>query len=281
MGMLKDALASADVFRAKGVTSGIRFDMLHGTWNESDKTNQPGIITIYSRVSEVQLPDRFIDDKARTDTDHRSTKDLLRQDVDPESARAALARLADAIPLEPVILPGSDGLRVAVQLEELQLLKQIAQRPSVKDAWLLKAVSVAIRYWVACAEFILEHHLTMDANELSISRLELGLSLGWWTNRFERDLEPALVAAVANCKVGGMLVYGVRGSPNWMHSNPKRAALQAPYFRDILNFAAKHGEESSVRGSYAKFIFAQGIALAASRGAEAESAWHRAAMEVM
>ncbi|HUO56193.1 MAG TPA: GTP-binding protein [Candidatus Paceibacterota bacterium] len=240
---LRQALISQPVERVKGFVGGVRVDMSHNKWDTGDQSDRRSVIVTYSR-DEIRLPDHFIDTEARQEPDRRSTKELLRQDIDPESAKAALERLASAIPTEPVILPGSDGLRVAVQLEELQILKQIAQRPSVKDEWLLRAVGVALRYWAACARFIEEHENQMDQQELSVSRLELGLSLGWWTNRFEKQLDSELVTAVAECRVGKLLALGM--TDQWLHSNPKQAAAQAGYYLDVTRFAARHGEDSEL-----------------------------------
>lgn len=243
---LKEALRDVPVLRGKGVVAGRRFDLLHGAWNVGDPVDQPGILTIYSQGKEISIPGVLIDHEARA-MPEGSTKVLLRQDVDPEAAQAALERLAAQIPLEPVVLPGMDGLRVAAQLEELQLLKQIAQRPSIKDAWLLEAVHIALRYWTACARFIEAHEVEMDPAELPISRLELGLSLGWWTNRFESDLAPDVVAAVVACRVGNLLALGLRDAPPL---SAKKTAAQAEYYRDVAQFALRHGESPRVLAAY-------------------------------
>lgn len=243
---LQEVLRDVPVLRGKGVVDGMRFDLLHGAWNVGDPVDQPGILTLYSQGKEIRIPDTLVDDEARV-LPETSTKVLLRQDVDPEAAQAALERLAAQIPSEPVVLPGVDGLRVAAQLEELQLLKQIAQRPNIKAVWLLEAVHIALRYWTACARFIEAHEAKMDPAELPITRLELGLSLGWWTNRFESDLAPDLVTAVAACRVGNLLTVGLRDAPPL---SAKKAAAQAEYYRDVAQFALRHGEDPQVLAAY-------------------------------
>lgn len=234
---LQDLLRDSDVIRGKGIVSGVRFDLSHDVWSRGDPSNQPGIVTLYSRGGEIRIPDQLIDPEARS-SHLGSTKLLLRQNVDAKAAKAALERLTKSIPVEAVVLPGTDGLRVAVQLEELQLLKNIAQRPSVKDEWLVKAIGVALRYWVSCAKFIEINKSKMDMAELPVSCLELGLSLGWWTNRFENQLESALVQEVSDCKVGTLLATGMVGY--WLHSQPERAIAQAEYYRDVMLFVVRH-----------------------------------------
>lgn len=236
---LQEALRGSPVFRGKGFASGIRFDLLHGAWTIGEKSDRAGIVTLYSRHEEVRIPEDLVDREACKEAEG-STKSLLRQSGDPQATKAALERLASAIPSEPVILAGSDGLRLAVQLEELQLLKQAAQRENVKDEWLLKAVSIAVRYWIACARFIESRESEMDRAELPTSRLELGLSLGWWTDRFEKELDRKTVDDVVLCRVGDLVRLGRLGTK--APSNAVKAAAQEKYCQDVMRFAARHGQ---------------------------------------
>lgn len=242
---LRVALASEPVFRAKGVANGVHFDMLHGDWSEGDRVGQFGIITLYSRGREILIPESFIDHEARSDSDHRSTKELLRHDVDPGAARAALERLASAIPAEPVVLPGENGLHVIVQPEESQHLKQIAQRPSVQAEWLPKALVAVTCYKIKCADFIALHEKEIDKTELSIIQLELAQALGWWAAKHPELLGQYLLDEVVRCRVGELLVKGVTSSHSpWRpHSNNEQAVIQAEEFADIARFAIRNGEE--------------------------------------
>lgn len=241
---LQMALGGLPILRAKGFAGGVRFDLVHGDWVNGDHVSaQLGIVTLYSNEMKIQIPEDFIDREVRHLVEG-STKALLRENGDLELTQAALMKLMSNIPSQAIVLKNPDGqYRVAVQIEELQILKQVAQRPNVKDEWLLPAIIKAIQYWIACARFIEVNEKNMDVAELPVSRQELGLSLGWWTDRFEKELGVELVSDVVGCKVGQLLAMGLSGNKSQGAMDPKRLQEQMKYHEIVMSFAKRHGED--------------------------------------
>lgn len=270
---LKTALGTT-AFRAKGIVDGARFDMVHGEWTRSDRSDQPPIVTVYAH-DDIVIPDHMVDRSMRQ-APLASTKALLRSDagIDPVLTERAIEKLASAIPADPIILPGAEGVRIAVQLEELQILKHISQRESVKGTWFIRAVSIALCYWIRCARYIADHADTMDATELPISKLEIGLSIGYWGRRFEHEIEHALLRDAASCDPARLLAEGLEASTGWMYSDQKRAIEQATYYRDVLDFAAtRQDADRDALGDIEFRIYTAGLDEATRRGDAVLSAW--------
>ena len=235
------------VARTKGNIPGnpnIRFDSLYGNWSKEDIVTpvERGIITIYwsqkvKIADDVPELEKLIDRTPRPAADRAKTKELLRRDdASRGETVSALDVLMKTIPSEPIVLGGPRGERVAAQLEELQVLKQICHRASVKGEWLIPAISHALKYWMACADYVLANESKLDKDEKPITSLELALSLGWWTFHYQDKLDSGLVAEIKKRDIAKLLRDGTAEGIDFLPRSEEQATAMNSYIRDVQRF---------------------------------------------
>jgi G3E family GTPase len=209
--VFSDELCGAlGITRVKGAVGGRHYSAALGEWDQifEDSRNFVTFYALARKVSVLEIPG--LAEIAVIEADRvvkGSTKNLLRADIDdPEAAREAVLALIAEIPKEPAT---NEFGKLLTHPEELQTLRQIAQRNAVKGELFVPAIRRCVEYWIACARSISRE------GEATPERLRndraLGLSLGWYAMRHRQSVGDELYAQIAKLPIGYMVAWGSLG----------------------------------------------------------------------
>lgn len=231
--------------RVKGAVEGYTFSEIHGVWTHGSDPDDRRFVTFYSVLPidlNGELPQlNELQALACVLNEQLQGYELLRTETCTATETAALVtKLMLQIPVQPIICDVAPHRRLITHPEWLQLVKEIARRPSV--AHLLPIVlEKCVTYWVACATALLQNQDGFSAVHAPKHLRELGVSLAWWTKRYGHGFNPSLVHEVRACKPGLMVAQGLMYLERLNENETQRGWQVLEYF-DALNFGLDHGE---------------------------------------
>lgn len=245
-GAVAGLLENGSLLRVKGALGGQKFDAVYGTWTNG-LPDERSFITVYaSRVvdfkEEAPAFAALVQERPRVVSEAQSHT-LLRQDhVNPDETIATIRELIAAVPTRPIVKETATGVRLVTHPDDLQMLKEIARRPSVERVWFPKAIEACIRYWVEVGDYLRTHQERVVPAELAYNQRELGISLTWWARKGESYLPSTLIARVQALRPAEMVAEGVLALRR-LNTNPERAYWQSEEIRCAILFGLANKED--------------------------------------
>lgn len=250
LGVLQGALRvgqeEGSIVRVKGALGGRKFDAVFQDWSEGP-LDERSFVTIYASrhvdfATELPLFTALSRERPRAASEAES-HELIRQDnVNPEETVRQIRALIAEMPERATTKETPAGIRLVTHPEDLQMLKEIARRPSVEREWFPQAIEACMRYWVDAGEYLRTNEHLLVASELPYNQRELGVSLTWWARKGEGYLPPVLFERVTALKPAEMVAHGVLALTR-LNTNPVRAYWQAEEIRTAALFGKQYGED--------------------------------------
>lgn len=247
---LEEALSAAEssglVVRVKGATDGLKFDSIGSGWTEGHG-DERSFLTLYaSRAIDFprELPGLWLLVHERQNTvSEAESQTLLRKDsVSAEETIREIEAYAAMLPSLEIGKNTPAGFRVETHPHELQMLKEIARRPSVEREWFPKAIEACFKYWLRAGTFLATNPDHVVPSDLAKNQMELGVSLAWWAEKGESYLPPSLMQQVAELRPADMVAQGVLALKR-LNTNATRAYWQAEEVRAAARFGLKYGAD--------------------------------------
>jgi hypothetical protein len=226
----------------KGAVDGKHFDEVHRDWALS-YDDPRSFVTFYATepiVVSTHIPALalliHVDEESRDLTG--KSYELTRRDVVPrEETIAEIELLISALPTAPIVVSTPLGVSMKTHPEELQILKEIARRPSVIKEWFAKALTPCMWYWVASMEYLIANEPAIVASEVATNKREIGVSLAWWADRFATEFPVALMDKVRMLPIARIAAEGARSLTS-LNSDPDRAYWQCEELVRAICFEA-------------------------------------------
>lgn len=233
--------------RIKGSASGQLFNGMHGDWR-SDGVYAHSYITFYTlRPVDIAsdlprlLPLLLVEPTGDTDT--VPSYQLMRTTLVSrgETVNRIQAYL-EQMPLSPVLVPASGGRqRLITHPEQLQVVKEMARRPSVLEEWFPQVLHACSRYWIACVRYLDAHATLIPEHELPKNRCELAVSLVWWCNRYGAVFGRELIDEATSLQLGTMAAAGMLALTR-LHTDPQAKFWQHAELTEALMWGKENGE---------------------------------------
>lgn len=197
--MYKDiltALAGKEhlITRAKGACDGKLFNMVQGTWEQTEDDPR-SFLTFYasrplSLAQDIPVLLSIIVPSDESRYVGESYQLIRRESGTREEVVAAVERLLAEMPHEPIILPAGHYVRLVTHPEHpLQEVKELSRRPSVIHEWFPKVLAQCMRYWIDSVGALRLYEPRIMPRELATNKRELAVSIAWWVDRFPTELD--------------------------------------------------------------------------------------------
>ncbi len=238
--------AKLGITRVKGAVGGRHFSSALGEWDQTFNDSRSFVTFYYLRRPEVipEIPGRDeIEDMIPDHIVEGSTNELLRADVDPGTARAAVVELMSMIPATPMI---NDLGQLVTHPEELQILRQIARRASVREEFYASAIQRCVEYWLAAAR-LLEGRLrgSLSEEQLMEALRAVGLSLCWYAARHRDVVGETLYAQIVELRAWEMVIEGCL-SMTQPQTDDKKSDQLAHEVGEALLFGLNNGADKKL-----------------------------------
>jgi len=204
-------LVAQGVFRAKGRIGGVSFNVIpSGTTWEETPTGERGDFALCYMAQNVPWPVNLLELIQGTPEPARGYQ-LIRVDTHKEETVIELERgIAHIRAWDPHVRTLASGASILVtHPEELQVWKEMARRPLVKEVWFPRLIEACILYWVRCATWLQQHKTEVDHEHLPVHLRELAVSLAWWTEEYGAEYSQELRDLVCAVEPARMMVEGL------------------------------------------------------------------------
>ena len=258
------------MLRIKGAVGGRLFNEVHGDWTET--VDDPRRFVTFYASKEVDIEDDLPELATLVTIGEESVDEgqgyqLLRKETATrDESVEAIQLLLKKIPHKAIVLSSDKGLRIITHPEELQLVKEIARRPYVRDEWFPHVIKRCMEYWIKCAEMVRDLKGEIVPHELATNQRELAVYMTWWVNRYGDFFGPEIVSVVKSLRPGTMAIKGIISLES-LNSDPERASWQCQEFTEALSYCLKHD------GCVELVLSAAAHCLSLARTAELRKAW--------
>lgn len=264
------------VIRVKGATAGNLFNMVHSEWQVTFEDKR-SFITFYTSepvVIEEYLPDlcELILPTGESFGSRESYTLNREESSSREELVSEIQRLLEQMPTEVITTTDSQGPGLVTHPEELQTVKEISRRPSVKDEWFPTVLNRCLKYWLQALDWLETNETTISPDRLATHKVELGVSIAWWVDMFGHQFDGELVQKAKGSSIGILVATGVLGMDK-VQLEHEKAYWQCKEIVTVLRFGKANGDDVDILTGALK----HGQKLA--RGTTMEKLWNESTLD--